>query len=305
VKLEPTSHPPSTLETPIFSGRLLTYEVEAGLTASAHDITYLADHEFVVDVEPSTMCAVLLQGDDDVMDVGGHGTIFRHREHPVIVGFASTTTCRRPFRAHQRCYGAGFAIKPSFFDRFERHLTDGGLAVLRSFQSTGFRSEALPRSPRVLELARQFLDQPYSGALAELFLECNALSFVLEVAKLLEHERTMVAHIGRGHYDRAMEAREILDKNLIAPPRSLDLARQLGTNITTLQANFKLVFGRTIFSYVREQRLLMARVLLLEHAISVAETGYRVGFSSPAAFTAAYRRMFGHPPGKETMRPRP
>lgn len=44
----------------------------------------------------------------------------------------------------------------------------------------------------------------------------------------------------------------------------------------------------------------MARVLLQDDGVSVAAAGYRVGFSSPAAFTAAYRRSFGHPPGQET-----
>jgi AraC-like DNA-binding protein len=45
---------------------------------------------------------------------------------------------------------------------------------------------------------------------------------------------------------------------------------------------------------------MMARVLLVEHHLSIAEAGYRVGFSSPSAFTAAYRRHFGYPPGRET-----
>jgi AraC-like DNA-binding protein len=299
LSIEPANNVAINLQTPAMSGRLLTYQVHGGLTASAHDITYLSDQEFVVDVEPSLMCGVLLQGDDDVMWVDGHDSVSRRRERPVLVGFAETTKCRRPFRAQHRCCGAGFALSPSFFDRFGEQIADDGLSMLRNFCRGGFRTETLARSPRLLEIAREALDHSYNGALGELFLECNALSFVLEVAKLLEHERRMVTEIGRGHYDRVMEAREFLDANLTTPPRALELARRVGTNITTLQANFKLVVGTTVFGYVREQRLLMARVLLREHDVSVAEAGYRVGFSSPAAFTAAYRRSFGHPPSAE------
>lgn len=76
----------------------------------------------------------------------------------------------------------------------------------------------------------------------------------------------------------------------------LDLARRLGANVTTLQANFKAAFGTTIFGYVRNRRLEMARVLLLDHGLGVAEAGYRVGFTNASAFTAAYRRHFGHSP---------
>ena len=292
------------LQTPALSGRLLTYEIHPGLKASAHDITYLNDQAFVVDVGPSLMCALLLEGDDDVMQIDGHGEVFRRRERAVLVGFPRTTKCRRMFRARHRCCGAGFALEPRFFDRFGEHVSDDGLSELRQFCDTDFRVETLARSARLLEIARGALQHPYGGPLGELFLECNALSFVLEVAKFLEQERRMVARIGRGHYDRVMQAREILDTNLIAPPRTLDLARRVGSNITTLQASFKAVVGTTIFGYVRDQRLLMARVLLLEHGLSVAEAGYRVGFSSPAAFTAAYRRNFGYPPGQEATQSR-
>ncbi|MEM1140849.1 MAG: helix-turn-helix transcriptional regulator, partial [Pseudomonadota bacterium] len=59
-------------------------------------------------------------------------------------------------------------------------------------------------------------------------------------------------------------------------------------------------FGTTIFGYIREQRLEMARYLLLDHGLKVSEAGYRVGFSSPAAFSSAYRRRFGHPPSVDS-----
>lgn len=300
--IEPTDNTAKYLKTPVYSGRMLACEVQPGLMASAFDLTYLSDQQLLVDAEPSLMCAVLLQGDDDSMEVCGYGNVVRPLDRPVLVGFSKAMRCRRQLEARRRCCGAGFVLRPHFFDRFGEHVTDDGLSVLRDFCSAEFRTETLARSRRLLEVAHRSLDHPYNGQLGELFLESNTLSFVVEVAKLLEHEQQMVAQIGRNHYDRVMEAREILDTNLTDPPRTIDLARQVGTNVTTLQAHFKLVVGSTIFGYVRDQRLLMARVLLIEHRIPIAEVGYRVGFSSPAAFTAAYRRHFGHPPGKETLR---
>jgi hypothetical protein len=50
LRIEPANNMARNLQTPALSGRLLTYEVHGGLTASAHDITYLSDQEFVVDV---------------------------------------------------------------------------------------------------------------------------------------------------------------------------------------------------------------------------------------------------------------
>ncbi|WP_204307429.1 hypothetical protein, partial [Enterobacter hormaechei] len=77
---------------------------------------------------------------------------------------------------------------------------------------------------------------PYNGELGQLFLESNTLSYVVEVAELLKQERRLVALIGRRHFERVMEARDILDADLVAPPRTLELARRVGVNVTTLQA---------------------------------------------------------------------
>lgn len=284
---------------PVFSGRLLAYEVQPGLIATASDVTYLSDQELCSRSEPSLMFGVLLNGERESMEVGGYGEITRELEKPALLGFSERTSFKLRGEKGQRTAAAGFLIKPSFFDRFGENIADDGLAALKEFVSGKFRYETMARSPRLLELSRYLLEHPYGGQLGQLFLESNTLSLVIEVAEQLKQERKMVALIGRRHYDRVMEARDILDTNLIDPPKTLELARRVGVNLTTLQANFKTVLGVTIFGYVRTQRLMMARVLLRDHNLAVAEAGYRVGFASPAAFTAAYRRYFGHPPGLE------
>jgi len=291
-----------SVETPIYAGTLLAHEVQPGLTATAFDVTYLSTREFVVDMQPALVCGLLFRGDADPMEVGSHGSVVQRFERPVLYGFGKTTRCRRMCIADRHCRTAGFILRRSFFERFGGDIADDGLSVLRDFLDVDFRTEALARSPRLVEIANRALDHPYTGELGQLFLESNTLSYLVEVAELLKQERRVVALMGRRHYDRVMEARDILDADLIAPPRTLELARRVGVNVTTLQANFKAVFDTTIFGYVRDQRLLMARALLIDHGLTIAEAGYRVGFASPAAFTAAYRRRFGHPPGKELAR---
>lgn len=291
-----------TMETPIYSGRLLAHEVQVGLTATANDITYLTDQDFTVDVEPSLICGLLIEGGDEGAEIGNHGHFARSLERPVLIGFRETKRYRRTCVRAQHCKAAGFILKPSFFERFGNDVADDGLAVLRDFASADFRAATLPRSNKLLEIARRILDHPYNGPLGELFLESCTLAMVVETAEHLKEERRLVSLIGRRHYDRVVEARDIIDANLIETPTSLQLARRVGVSVTTLQANFKAVFGTTIFGYVRNQRLMMARVLLHEHGLTAAEAGYKVGFSSPAAFTAAFRRRFGHPPGREAAR---
>lgn len=292
------------VDTPVFSGRMLTHEVQPGLTAAVSDLTYLTDHELCSEAGPAVTCGVLLHGEEETMEVCGYGHITRRFERPALFGYCRPKKFRLTDMRGRRTCAAGFMMKPNFFDRFGDTIQADGLAGLREFAMADFRFESLPRSPKIVELARRCLDHPYNGQLGELFLESTMLAFVIEAAELLAHERRMIALLGKRHYDRVMEARDILDANLVKPPKILELTRRVGVNLTTLQANFKTVFGTTIFGYVRTQRLMMARVLLLEHHVSVAEAGYRVGFASPSAFTAAYRRHFGYPPGQDVTRDR-
>lgn len=302
--MEPVDVSPRLMETPVFSGRVLAHDVQPGLTATASDITYMTDRELAADWEPALSCSVLLRGREETITADGYGPVTRAFERAVLLGFSETTRFRYDAVPARESCSAGFMLKADFFDRFGEHISDDGLAALQEFASGAFHVQSLPRSPRIVELGRRCLEHPYNGQLGELFLESNTLSLVVEVAELLNQERQMVALLGRRHYDRVMETRDILDASLAAPPRTLELARRVGVNLTTLQANFKVVFGTTIFGYVRAQRLLMARVLLRDHDLSVAAAGYRVGFASPAAFTAAYRRHFGHPPGRDLPRDR-
>lgn len=300
--LTPAELSAQEMETPLFRGRLLAHEVQPGLTITANDITYLHDQDIGVEVDPSLICGIQISGDEETMTIGDHGAVSKRREQPVLVGFCKPSRCIRRCLPDQRDCSVGFMLKPSFFDKFDAVAADEGVTALKEFLEVDFRTETLARSPRLLELARRCLDHPYNGQLAHLFLESHALSLVIEVADQLRRERRLVASVGRKHYERVMAAVEMLDADIVNPPASMDLARTLGVNITDLRATFKAVMGMTIFDYVRNQRLRMAQVLLREHGVSVAEAGYRVGFSRPAAFSAAYRRHFGHPPGKDAGR---
>lgn len=296
--------PSGRTDTPFFSGKFVSHEVQPGLTVTSGDVTYLTDECIQSEADPAVMCALLLQGEPETMEVGGYGPITRQPERAVLFGYREPTRFQLSGMNARRSRSAGFVIKPHFFDRFGEAIKSDGLAVLREFGRADFRFETLPRSPALIDIAARSLDHPYDDQLGALFLEANTLSFVLEVAQHLAQERRMIAAIGKRHYDRVMEARDILDANLVSPPKILELTKRVGVNLTTLQSNFKTVFGTTIFGYVRMQRLQMARVLLSEYHLTVAEAGYRVGFVSPSAFTAAYRRYFGRPPGQDVPRER-
>lgn len=291
--LAPTSRNP--IDTSIGSGHVYVKELQPGLICELHELNCHSSQEFECAVEPQISCSITLEGKLEGINIEGCGLAENPLNQGVLIGFGKPTRWIRHIRENQYFKTFCVTLKPEFFNRFANHFEDKQLTALETFR-VGHQVEVLPYSQRLITLGNGAFDHPYLGALATLHQESNSLQFVLEFAQLLREENRLIRQIGRTHFDRLMHARSILDNALISPPKTLDLARQVGTNITTLQAHFKLALGTTIFGYVKAQRLEMARVLLREHQLPVAETAYRVGFSSPSAFTASYRKHFGHLP---------
>jgi AraC-like DNA-binding protein len=288
--------PSTQLNIPAMSGMVLVEEVQPDLLMSGFDLTYTADTHLEVEVDRSISCAILLDGTGDPLQFIDHPPIEHKAGCVQVLGYGEPRVCARPWRAGQRARVFGLTVKPGFFDRFGALVDGDGLAALHRFLEPGICWTTLPRSRKLVDLANGILDEPYGGTLRSLFRESESLRFMLEVASLLDEEARIIREIGRRPYERARDARELLDQSLVDPPKLLDLGRQLGVNVSTLQANFKSAFNMTIFAYVRTRRLDMARILIRDHGLGIAETSYKVGFTNAAAFATAYRRHFGHPP---------
>ncbi len=74
------------------------------------------------------------------------------------------------------------------------------------------------------------------------------------------------------------------------------LARHAGTNRTTLGALFRRHLGLSVFGYLREQRLQMARLLLSQTRLQVQEIAELVGYGYGRDLSNAFNLRFGLSP---------
>ena len=89
------------------------------------------------------------------------------------------------------------------------------------------------------------------------------------------------------------QARDRLLADLANPPDLIALARECGTNRTTLQQIFQAELGMSVFGYLREQRLQRARTLLVEGEHSIEVIARIVGYDHGHNFTRAFKQRFG------------
>lgn len=92
------------------------------------------------------------------------------------------------------------------------------------------------------------------------------------------------------------EARRIIDAAPSVPPSVEQIAHATHCGHTRLCATFKRVTGQTLGRYARGSRMRRARSLLADGRMPVAEVARAVGYSTPAAFSSAFRRETGLSP---------
>ncbi len=108
-----------------------------------------------------------------------------------------------------------------------------------------------------------------------------------------------------------LAAMDLVQRELGATPSLPELAHQVGTNERRLTELFREATGMTVFAWLREQRIALARRLLAESELDVQQIALQVGYGSAANFTTMFRERLGVTPRdyrqaqREAMRPEP
>ncbi|MEM7365064.1 MAG: AraC family transcriptional regulator [Pseudomonadota bacterium] len=76
------------------------------------------------------------------------------------------------------------------------------------------------------------------------------------------------------------------------------LASEVGMSRSALSARFSDLVGQSVMLYITEWRMQLARAELVETGQTVAAIMDKYGYQSEAAFSRAFKRVFGVPPGR-------
>ena len=200
----------------------------------------------------------------------------------------------------QRIRMASFLVAEEFLDRQLLLNADAPIAALKALITPGVHVHPMAHTDILSETLLRLFNSPYRGQTERLFLESTVIAtvFQLQPMQRLKVENG-TARLRKPLADLAFEARQLIDD---CPERFQSiraLAAELNTNETTLQRQFKAKFDLTVFQYVLARRMQAARILIKDGHLQIAEVAYRVGYNSPANFSTAYRRYYGHAPQDE------
>ncbi|WP_372754857.1 helix-turn-helix transcriptional regulator [Mariniflexile sp.] len=97
------------------------------------------------------------------------------------------------------------------------------------------------------------------------------------------------------------KAKDIIVNRMAEPPSLQELADEIGLPLKKLKEGFKQIYGDSVFSFLFDYKMEVARKLLESGENNVNEVGLRVGYSTASHFIAAFKKKYGTTPKKYIM----
>jgi AraC family transcriptional activator of pyochelin receptor len=220
------------------------------------------------------------------------------QEHNLIFGKA--------WRAN-RDAGSQPDLTIEFSIPFFRSIADTGPADLIAFSKKIKHGRSLLFSPVSLRLDAamhpciyQLTQYDGDDSTKRMFLYARVIDLLLlQQQSYIRANTPKMVHV-KNEYDkeRIVFARDYLLTHMDAPPGLIQLAAIAGINEFKLKRGFKELFGNTVFGYLADVRLEMARRALHQKQKTVTQIAFELGYASLQHFSAAFKKKFGVSPAK-------
>jgi len=96
-------------------------------------------------------------------------------------------------------------------------------------------------------------------------------------------------------------AKDVIISRMAEPPSLQELADEIGLSLKKLKEGFKQIYGDSVFSFLFDYKMEVARKLLESGDHNVNEVGHKVGYSTSSHFIAAFKKKYGTTPKKYIM----
>jgi AraC family transcriptional activator of pyochelin receptor len=223
---------------------------------------------------------------------------FGHNQHNVMYGNGSSG-----IMTNEQLNTSQFIVQFAR-DNFLK-LTENANDVLKRFSEKIVEGKPFMLSEQHLSIdismqqaIAAILNCKYQQGLKKLFFLSKAIELLVLQAESFNCLHPGKKLVARNDYDRdrIQYAREYMTQHIDNPPSLFELARIVGLNEYKLKHGFKEMFQTTVFGYLAEKRLELARDYLTDPNKSITDIADLLGYSSIQHFSFAFKKKFGHSP---------
>lgn len=142
-------------------------------------------------------------------------------------------------------------------------------------------------------------DMVLFGACHLVMLEC-----LEQISRVTKEVNTSVSGLERqpppaiteGNENILHKTKEFLKSNLARKVSLGELADEAGTTVRTLTRLFRKRYGKTVMSWLFDERMKEARQLIVTTHMSILQIAHKVGYTQQTHFAKAFKTKWGHSP---------
>ena len=154
--------------------------------------------------------------------------------------------------------------------------------------------------PAITVVLHQMLNANFQKNLQPLYLKSKVYEFLtlyfnrnndadIEQCPFLADEENVL---------KIRRAKDIIIDRMVEPPSLQELANEVGLNIKKLKEGFKQIYGDSVYSFLIDYKMELARKMLESNQMNVNEVSSKIGYSTPSHFITAFKKKFGTTPKK-------
>ncbi|HEY8954657.1 AraC family transcriptional regulator [Chitinophaga sp.] len=281
------------------------YNFEGTSIACCKAEVYENIHVFADYVEPRVMMLFMEQG-DITTSLGGISDKFRFstQEHNLMYSPAQSENVAVKKQRDILFFGMSFTTS-RFLELAENNgrVLDGLANNVAGNRSVTLAEKYNPRiTPRMRMVMEEVRQCKFQGGLKKLFLQSKAIELLALQCEQMETVNAVDTpvrnKITRQDVEKLYYARDLVLQHIQRPLSLEELSRKAGLNEFKLKSGFKAIFDNTVFGYLNDHRLELARKLIVDGNLPMSLIAEQAGYSSPQHFSTAFRKKFGVSPGK-------
>ncbi len=159
-----------------------------------------------------------------------------------------------------------------------------------------FSAQHLYISPEIISILNTLKSSTHTGYCERLFLESKVLELLMLQSSQVEQLSENFDELKDEEMIKMQEVKRIITENITTQYTLRQLAHMVGTNEFNLKRNFKVAFGVTVYGYLTQHKMELARSILLEQNITIADLAEKTGYKYATHFSSAFKRYFGYLP---------
>lgn len=107
--------------------------------------------------------------------------------------------------------------------------------------------------------------------------------------------------VDEANVTKIKKAKQIIINRMAEPPTLQELADEIQLSLNKLKEGFKQIYGDSVYSFLFDYKMEVARQLLESGSHNVNEVGLKVGYSTASHFISAFKKKYGTTPKKYVM----